>query len=459
MVLALVAAVVSSVLVSPSGRAAAQPSSSPKVDCVDVQPDAAKASAMLATCARPVEILSERTEYSQTFLNPDGSRTLEQGIEPVRVRKGSSWAPVDTTLKPADGGYAPRASVLPMVFSAGGSGPFARLRDGDRELAMSWPERLPAPELDGSSLVYREVLPATDLRVTATALGFSEVLVVGTREAAQNPKLAELRFGLTTKNLEVVPAAGGGLTARDKAGEAIFAAPAPVMWDSSAEAGQQDSPAAGAKDAPDPTAQRKTEKAETEVAAEKPALAPADPVHRAVMPLRVEGEQLTIVPDRKMLADDRTKFPVFIDPSWTGGIASNAWTSVWSKHKTSSFWQNASALQGGSTSGSAGAGRTEDCNGCADYVVRSLFRMNTSTVRGKHILDAKFRIEQRHAWTCSPKSNAKLWLTGAISSGTTWNNQPTWDSSRTAQTAANRKRGAAHGCAGTERSSSTLRRW
>ncbi|WP_329108699.1 carboxypeptidase regulatory-like domain-containing protein [Micromonospora sp. NBC_01699] len=74
--------------------------------------------------------------------------------------------------------------------------------------------------------------------------------------------------------------------------------------------------------------------------------------------------------------------------------------------------------------------------------------MDTTAVRGKFIQAATFRVEQKHSWTCSPKSNAKLWLTGAISSGTTWNRQPTWDGSVTAQTAANRKNGAVHGCAG-----------
>jgi len=170
---------------------------------------------------------------------------------------------------------------------------------------------------------------------------------------------------------------------------------------------------------------------------------------RSVMPLSLAKGTLSLRTDAKLLTDPATKFPVYIDPSVTGAIAGGAWTTVWSNHKTSSFWKNASALNNGSTYGSAGAGRTEDCSGCSDFIVRSLFQMDTSKVRGKQILSAMFRIEQRHAWTCSPKSNAKLWMTSSISSSTTWNNQPTWYSNYTAQTAANRKVGAIHGCAGT----------
>ncbi|MER5702813.1 carboxypeptidase regulatory-like domain-containing protein [Micromonospora sp. NPDC002296] len=448
----MAAATTVTTLVAPAAPATAvEPKRGP---CVEEQPDAGAARRMLDVCGRRVEVLSERTEWSQTFLNPDGSRTLEQTIEPTRVRKGKSWAPVDTTLKLTSEGVVPRATVLPMVFSAKGDGPFARLRDGSRELAVSWPGKLPAPVLAGSTATYRDVLPDVDLQVTAQPLGFSEVLVVRTREAAANPKLASLRFGIEAKGLSVRSAAGGGLAARDAKGGTVFAAPAPLMWDSSdpedrtaatpapekreQEAAPRPKPTKPVPAVPDRAA---------EVAPDRDAV--PESARRAVMPVRVDGDVMTLVPDKAMLADRGTKLPIYIDPSWTGGIASNAWTSVWSKYKSSSFWQNSSALSNGKLVGSAGAGRTEDCSGCADHIIRSMFRMNTSAVAGKHILSAQFRVEQRWSWTCSPKTNAKLWMTGSISSGTTWNKQPTWYSAYTAQSVGNRKYGSAHGCLGT----------
>ncbi len=50
----------------------------------------------------------------------------------------------------------------------------------------------------------------------------------------------------------------------------------------------------------------------------------AERARRAVMPVRVDGNVLTLAPDQRMLADPGTKLPIYIDPSWTGGIASNA---------------------------------------------------------------------------------------------------------------------------------------
>jgi hypothetical protein len=334
-----------------------------------------------------------------------------------------------------------------MVFSAGGVGHLARLTHQGRELSMTWPAALPVPVVRGDTATYSEVLPGVDLRVTAHAQGFSELLVVRTRDAATNPNLTSLRFGLSAKGVAVSTAEGGGLVAVDAAGRTVFAAPAPLMWDSS-----RTDASSTVEPAPDEIGDRSQPKTKPArgAAARTPSEddEPRNGVGTAVMPVRLDGNTLTITPNRKLLTAPDTVLPIYIDPSWTGNISGNAWTSVWSKHKSSSFWKNSTALNNGSTHGSAGAGRTEDCSGCADHIVRSLFTMNTSVVRGKQIIDAKFRVEQKHSWTCNPKSNAKLWLTGGISSGTTWNNQPYWDGKYTAQSAANRKVGSAHGCAG-----------
>jgi hypothetical protein len=415
---------------------AAAPARTPA--CVTEQETAELAGRLAASCARKVEILSERTEMSQTFANADGSRSVEIGTEPERVRKGRAWVPVDTRLvKAPGGGFAPRAAVLPTTLSSGGTGPFARLRDGKREIALSWPGALPKPVVTGDSAVYRDVLPGVDLKVTAESLGFSEVLVVRTRKAARDPRLAKLTFRVRTKGVTVTNEAAGGLTARDAAGDPVFTSPAPMMWDSSAAAEGDPAP-------------RTTSSAEKSAAEAPKAGAPGtgSASRRAMMRVRVAKGEMTLTPDARLLADPAVKLPLYIDPSWTGSVSSSAWAIVMSKHKSSSFWKNSSALTNGKTNGSAGSGRTEDCTGCADHIVRSFFRMDVAKVRKKQIISAEFRIEQKHAWTCGPKSNAKVWLTGNISEKTTWNNQPTWDGSSTAQTAANRKNGAVHGCSG-----------
>ncbi|MCY1141556.1 carboxypeptidase regulatory-like domain-containing protein [Actinoplanes sp. Pm04-4] len=164
--------------------------------------------------------------------------------------------------------------------------------------------------------------------------------------------------------------------------------------------------------------------------------------------MKVDASALTITPDKAMLADPRTTFPVYIDPSVTGRLVNNEWTSVWSKHPTSSFWKNSTALTDAKTFGAAGAGRTEDCKGCPDHIIRSLFRLDTSKVKDTEVTAATFMIKQTHAWTCNPVSNAKVQLAGGFSAATTWNNQPTWYSGYTAQSPGNHKVGSVHGCEG-----------
>jgi hypothetical protein len=166
--------------------------------CIAEQPTEAAATAMTRTCGARVEVLSERTEVAQTFVNPDGTQTLEESIEPVRVKHGTDWAPIDTTLKASATGIEPKAAALPMTLSAGGDGPLARLHDGANELSFSWPGTLPKPVLRGNIALYRDVLPGVDLQVTVDSLGFSELLIVRDRGAAADPRLNTLRFGLAT---------------------------------------------------------------------------------------------------------------------------------------------------------------------------------------------------------------------------------------------------------------------
>jgi hypothetical protein len=405
--------------------------------CVDSQPDPARAALMARTCQRRVEVSSARSQAAQIFANADGSMTLTESLVPRWTRRADgSWAAVDTALRRAtDGTVAPAAAVQRMVFSGDGSGPLARLVDGGRELAIWWPGALPVPTLQGDSAVYGSVLPDVDLRVTASATGFSEVLVVKNRRAAANPALRVVTFRVSAKGLTVVATPGGGMVARDGSGRAVFTAPAPLMWDSSGQA----EPAVGG--------------------AAGPAAALSVGRREAVMPVRVSGDQLSIVPDQAMLADPAVRYPVFLDPSWSGGLWGGQFTSVTSKYPGWSFWQNGGWLDESSTKGGAGSGLVCDFSdsqgNCTSptYVVRSLFRMDVSGVLGKQILGATFSIEQRWSWTCNVSSaiNARLWLTSDVGSGTTWDNQPYWNGDFVADGTANHRVDGANGCAGVGR--------
>jgi hypothetical protein len=257
-------------------------------------------------------------------------------------------------------------------LSGGGGGPLARLADGSRRVSLRWPGRLPVPVLTGDTAVYRGVLPGVDLRVRATVDGFAEVLVVRTRAAAADPRLARIRLAVAAAGVSVKAAAGGGLSAVDSRGRAVFTAGRPVMWDSSAGAGTRPVP----------------------------------------MRLRVGRHGVTVIPDRGMLTGPRTRFPVFIDPAVSLGLA--AWGNITAAAPDQTMAQDPFRSEG------AKAGYGCDVNGCYRY--RSMFGFGLGGLYGTHILGATFGITMYHSWSCSP-TPVELWQTGGIDvNSTTWNN-------------------------------------
>lgn len=345
----------------------------------------AQARAAARKSGRRVEVLPSRTETTQVFANPDGTLTSETSALPQRVRRAGGWVPVDTTLRfSGDGSVRPVAAAEDMRFSGGGTAPLATLGQGGRSFGLTWPGKLPRPVLAGDTATYRSVLPDVDLKITASVVGYSEVLVVKTRAAAANPALSRLSFGLKSQGLSVRKDASGGLSAVTDRGVALFESPVPRMWDSSG---------AGAS------------------SAEPLAVAPRPGGRQAVMGVSVRPGGLEIIPDRNLLSRPDLKFPLYIDPQWSGNKI--AWTMV-DKAFPNEGYPNSSHMP---EAGNYGSG-----------VKRSFFRMDSNNVNGKHILKAAFRITQAKSWGCTANpQGVQLWLTSPISASTTWNKQPAWD--------------------------------
>ncbi|WP_162602879.1 VCBS repeat-containing protein [Streptomyces sp. CS090A] len=365
----------------------------------------------------PVELTAERSSTSETYALPDGNLRRTQHSVPVRVKREGVWTPIDTTLAEVAGRVAPKAAAGKVTFSAGGSGPLVTLTDQGRDLSLTWPEPLPAPVLDGSTATYPEVLPGVDLAVAASVDGFSQALIVKTAEAADNPDLAELDFGLRADGLTMKqdPAAGT-LTALNPAGQTVFATSTARMWDSSGTTAA--APArSGARSA-----------VRTVATAETPTdLTPG--TNSSTVEVEVSAERLTLKPDQALLNSPETTFPVYIDPRMTGNR--QAWTIAYKPHPNDSYW-NGTGWSGGTT-GEARVGYESSTGGTA----RSYFRVDSTFLAGVKVVDAQFQITQTHSWSCTPKP-VELYLTGGISSATTWNKQP-------AQSTRQDRRDYAHG--------------
>ncbi|HEV2376992.1 MAG TPA: hypothetical protein VGS19_33120 [Streptosporangiaceae bacterium] len=265
---------------------------------------------------RPVVVAGLTTETGTVTAEPDGREVGTEYVLPVRVRRGDRWVTVDTRLRRGAGGrWAPAAVPGDVVsFSRGGEGPVSVVSALGSRLALSWLGGLPAPVISGASATYHSVLPEVDLVLTATSAaagGFSEVLVVHSRNAVHDRGLARLAMGVAapgTAGLHVV--AGGGLVAAMASGRGSFVGAAPSMWDSSAEprsaAGVQAAAAAaravGAGLAPMGSG------------AVSGVDGPAGGARLAPVMTHVVGggRVWSLVPDERMLTSPTTRFPVYV---------------------------------------------------------------------------------------------------------------------------------------------------
>ncbi|MFG1957939.1 LamG-like jellyroll fold domain-containing protein [Nonomuraea sp. NPDC049028] len=324
-----------------------------------------------------------RTETRQVFAQPGGTLLLEQYARPVRVRKAGGWVAADAALRfQPDGSIAPVATSVDLRFSGGGGAPLARMARGAKAMELNWPGQLPKPTLSGDTATYAEVLPGVDLQVKADVDGFSHLLVVKSRAAAENKALTELSFPISTAGLSMKSTEGGNLEANDANGGTIFTASPPMMWDSSGSSA-----------------------ARTLAAGEG---SPADARHE-VMGLRLVGKKLLLKPHRGMIEDPATRYPIYLDPFFSA--ARGAWTSVWSNNPTSNFLNANDVARAGHVPGQTN---------------RSFFQMNTgSTIHGKQIIKGTLRTYETWSYSCT-KRPVEAWSTNSISKATTWNKQPTW---------------------------------
>ncbi|GGS83776.1 hypothetical protein GCM10010222_26620 [Streptomyces tanashiensis] len=369
-----------------------------------------------------VEVQGERSERTTVFANPDGyTFTLEQSSVPVRVTKpGGGWQKPDATLvRRSDGSIGPKAASAVMTFSRGGSAdPLVSIEEQGRSLELDWQGTLPAPSIDGSSALYREVLPGVDLKVTATVESFQHVLVVKTPKAAANPKLKQLTFGLKAKGLDVRKGAAGNLSAVDETGKTVFRAPPAQMWNSAGSSAAV--PAAKQKQAPAADGQPSgSDASRIERAPSGKGLAPGQGDKVSRMQVKLDKGSLSVVPDAAMLAtSDASAFPLFIDPTVTWGESER--TLLRSDGYESYAWGNGDDNRG------QGVGECGSWNGyyCGPgYVQRLYFEFAPDQLKGKRVLDATFAVTEPWAFQCDPRT-VDLVRTDNISSATTWASRP-----------------------------------
>lgn len=372
---------------------------------------AATASRQAQASGKPVTVPALTTDYSTTTANPSGSFTYDESALPEQMQRDGAWVPVSTTLmRNADGSYSPTATLSSLTVSGGGSGALATMTDGSDSLAVSWPTKLPAPTVSGSTATYRNVLPGVDLQVTATVYGgFSDVLVVRNAQAAANPALASLRFPVSTHGVTLSADAAGNLTAADSGGQPVFTAAAPSMWDSNTAL-----PASNAKRV---TADPSSVAAPGLAATQRP------------LGVHLSGGALTLQTNHALLTAKDTHFPVFIDPSYAPQHYADGAKQDFDEVKQGSPCDAVSLYNNTGSAGDdgqLGVGYDDFAGGC-DGIMRAYYQLAVpSSIYGSTVSAAY--LDSTVVYAAADGTNdgnkAVLHWTSPINSKTDWDNQP-----------------------------------
>ncbi|MFI5620287.1 DNRLRE domain-containing protein [Streptomyces sp. NPDC051567] len=407
---------------------------------------AAVAEALRTGTQVPVDTATTATEL--VWALPDGQFRAQIAAVPQRAKNaGGQWAPIDTKLSrtqnaPGGLGVGPANAPLPVRFSSGtqdgtgradrsyargpltvraedapaGESVLAEMDVNGHTVAYTWPGRLPEPVLDGPRALYPEVLPGVDLLLVAREEGgFGQLLIVKNREAAAQQALRTVTYGLRSQTAVFRhDESSGQILVLDREGAEITSVPAPFAWDSSG----RDPELAPSESAP------RTSVATAADVLRLSGLSGIEPgARQAPLPVRLDGAdsgdaRLHLdAAATGLLTGEDVRFPVFVDPTLNSGW--QAWTTAYRPYPNSSFYNGTNFSSGTSD---ARVGYESDTGGLA----RSFWRMGYSTgLKGAKITSAKFKVLNNHSWSCTDRE-FQFWLTGSISSGTTWNKQPSW---------------------------------
>ncbi|MDM4763180.1 DNRLRE domain-containing protein, partial [Galbitalea sp. SE-J8] len=354
-----------------------------------VADDYASARANAAGTGHRVEILSERTETTQLFVDPDGTLTRPEAAAPVRVRDDTGpdgWRDIDLTLvSTAGGGIVPVSPYVPTTISAGDDAELVSVGVDDGEVALSYGAPLPVPTLSGDTATYADVEPGIDLQVKATRFGAEQFFVI--KERPVDDVVLSLDVSSEDLTLEDPDAADdSGMVVLDTSGDVAATISPATSWDASAGVSGAD-------------------------------FVVSD------MTLSEDGDSIAITPDPDWLSDPETKYPVVIDPSITvSGSAATSDTFVRSDFPTTTYGGN-SELQVGTYNAGTSKARS--------FITFDTVQNNNS-IAGSIVSSATLKLYETWSYSCTASSITVHRAASATLSAATWDNQPnTTDNNKT----------------------------
>ena len=338
-------------------------------------PDTASAVAGAAAEGEPVEDLSQRTGSVTVTANETGTFTRTDYGDPIRIKRAGEWVDVDYTLVEKDGAWVPKASPVDVTIDGGSAKEAARVTfDDGKSLAVTWPEDLPEPTVEGGVATY-ELSDSTDLLVAVTGTGFSARIRLNEAPEDDDPIF---RFGLRADGLDVTET-GNGLKLVDENGDKVGGTSVLKAWGAEVDA------------AGDPA---------------NPVTLDAD-----LNTVSTSGDVTTHTLDLETpdgFLDDGP-WPKIVDPDISSlSIARDTWMRSGDGSNGDDYRLIVGKINGASNTNPA----------------RSYIQFNTDPIAGKDIVSAQLKLWQYYAYTCSDKQMAVHPLADSWGAGTTWANKP-----------------------------------
>jgi hypothetical protein len=343
-----------------------------------------------SSATEPVELVSERTDDTKVWLEPDGTLTSEIASSDIHYKEGGTWKEIDTALVRSNDSrvaYEASSTEFDLTFDStldataavsiannGESvGYHAVFADGDAQ-----------PVVEDNEISYEGVTVNTDVEFAVQPNGVKESIVL---EAAPADALS-YRFRLTLGGVTPQLASDGTVTFVDVEGNPAFHMPAPWMADSS----QEQQSGQGARSYA------------IDVAIDDSGSAPV----------------LVITPDYAWLTAPERVYPIVIDPTTYigGGDAGEVTGDTYVEIGDSTPNSDENALKIGTDDG----GTTKR---------RSIVRFDISSLKSDDIsvLDADFALHQTYGATCADRGTEVFRITETINEGwwmssVNWSGQP-----------------------------------
>jgi RHS repeat-associated protein len=371
-------------------------------------PDPVSAQVDARSKHRKIEVLSELTDSSTTWANPNGTFTTQSFGSPIRVAdssQASGWRDLDYTLQEnADGSVSPKSSYFPITLSGAASaaqvaksGVVAVDAASSSTLSLGWVGALPQPVLSGVSATYDNVEPNMNLVVSMTATGFEESYVFTAK-----PSAGELALTLPLTNDDVTATqASNGAVDFENAKKKIASVGNAVMWDSRVDSGSGlpvDEVAVPVA-AGSATAQAG--------AADTPSTGSATSTSPVSSPASSNSDAISLAVPSSFFDDPDVVYPVTVDPTIT--ISDDGDTYVRSDYPSTTY-SDATELQVGTYNGGTS-------------VARAYLNFSTAGWGNEDVTAATLKLYQFHSYNCTA---SKMWVypSGTASSSTDWSNRP-----------------------------------